>query len=154
MWQLLLIAHIPSSRKVFLHIKYERTYLFKEIAPEQAGLVKGTYTCEQIILRQIILRQIIGKARELNEPRYICLVDFWKHFPVKWSQLLLEMGTPKNIVYLLQWLYEFGSAPVQVWTLEMRITLDNWTGGFVIGNLKISISRNADDKTLFASNIP
>ena len=59
-----LIALISHASKILLHILNERlkSYLSKEIAPEQAGFVKGKGTREQIL----IVRQIIEKAREFE----------------------------------------------------------------------------------------
>ncbi|PZC84789.1 hypothetical protein B5X24_HaOG203779 [Helicoverpa armigera] len=165
-----------------LHIINERlkAYLSREIAPEQAGFVKGKGTREQIL----IVRQIIEKAREFNKPTYICFVDFSKAFDsVKWPTLwktLLDMGTPQHLVHLLRGLYEGGTGSVRtddlfsdtfhpragvrqgciispllfnIYTeLIMRITLEDWTDGVVIGGYKISNLRYADDTTLFASS--
>ncbi|KAL0879221.1 hypothetical protein ABMA27_003004 [Loxostege sticticalis] len=178
-----LIALISHASKILLHILNERlkSYLSKEIAPEQAGFVKGKGTREQILT----VRQIIEKAREFNKPTYICFVDFSKAFDsVQWPKLwntLLEMGTPKHLVHLIRNLYEKGTASVRtdevlsgqfhpsagvrqgcivspllfnIYTeLIMRITLDEWTDGISIGGLKISNLRYADDTTLFATSI-
>lgn len=177
-----LIALISHASKVMLHILNERlkAYLSREIAPEQAGFVKGKGTREQIL----IVRQIVEKSREFNKPIYICFVDFSKAFDsVKWPKLwntLLEMGTPKHLVHLLRRLYEEGTASVRtdeilsenfhpsagvrqgciispllfnIYTeLIMRITLEEWTDGAAIGGYKISNLRYADDTTLFSSN--
>ncbi|CAH2209487.1 jg24990 [Pararge aegeria aegeria] len=111
-----LIALIPHASKILLHILNERlkSYLSKEVAPEQAGFVKGKGTREQIL----IVRQIIEKSREFNKATYICFVDFSKAFDsVKWPVLwktLLEMGTPKHLVHLLRRLYEDGTASVKI----------------------------------------
>ncbi|CAH2233881.1 jg18186 [Pararge aegeria aegeria] len=155
-----------------------KTFLSKEIAPEQAGFVKGRGTREQIL----IVRQVIEKAREFNKPTYICFVDFSKAFDsVKWSKLwnvLLSMGTPKRLVHLLRRLYDNGTASVRTddvlseafhlsagvrqgcivspllfntyTELIMRITLEDWTDGVTFGGYKISNLRYADT-TLFAT---
>ena len=81
-----LIALISHASKILLHILNERlkSYLSREIAPEQAGFVKGKGTREQIL----IVRQVVEKAREFNKPVYICFVDFSKAFDsVKWPVL-------------------------------------------------------------------
>lgn len=177
-----LIALITHASKIMLHIINERlkAYLSREIAPEQAGFVKGKGTREQIL----IVRQIIEKAREFNKPTYICFVDYSKAFDsVKWPMMwktLLEMGTPQHLVHLLRELYEGGTASVRtddllsdsfhpsagvrqgcilspllfnIYTeLVMRITLENWTDGVAIGGYKIANLRYADDTTLFASS--
>lgn len=59
-----LIFLITHASKIMLHIINERlkAYLSKEIAPEQAGFVKGKGNREQIL----IIRQVIEKAREFN----------------------------------------------------------------------------------------
>lgn len=177
-----LIALISHASKILLHILNERlkAFLSKEIAPEQAGFVKGKGTREQIF----IVRQIIEKAREFNKPTYICFVDFSKAFDsVKWPVLwgsLLAMGTPKHLVHLLRRLYEDGTASVRtdgvlssdfhpsagvrqgciispllfnIYTeLIMRITLEDWTDGVSIGGVRVSNLRYADDTTLFATS--
>lgn len=73
-----LIALISHASKVLLHIINTRlqAFLNPEIAPEQAGFIRGRGTREQIL----ILRQIIEKCREFNIPLYICFVDFRKAF--------------------------------------------------------------------------
>ncbi|KAL0812036.1 hypothetical protein ABMA28_009430 [Loxostege sticticalis] len=177
-----LIALISHASKIILHILNERlkSYLSKEVAPEQAGFVKGKGTREQIL----IVRQIIEKSREFNKPTYICFVDFSKAFDsVKWPVLwktLTDMGTPKHLIHLLRRLYEQGTASVRtddvlsnnfhpsagvrqgciispllfnIYTeLIMRITLEDWTDGVTIGGYKISNLRYADDTTLFATS--
>ncbi|XP_037870090.1 LINE-1 retrotransposable element ORF2 protein [Bombyx mori] len=177
-----LIALTSYSSKIMLHILNERlkTYLSKEIAPEQAGFVRRKGTREQIF----IVRQIIEKAREFNRPTYICFVDFSKAFDsVKWPVLwktLLDLGTPKHLVHLLRRLYENGTASVRAddvfsgnfhpsagvrqgcivspllfnayTEIIMRITLENWTDGVAIGGYRIANLRYADDITLFATD--
>lgn len=82
------------SNKVMLHIIQSRLRPFAEwqIAPEQAGFVKGRGTREQILN----LRQLIEKAREDYTSMYICVVDYVKAFDrVKWHRLwpiLIQMG--------------------------------------------------------------
>ena len=178
-----LIAIISHASKILLHTLNERlkSFLSKEIAPEQAGFVKGKGTREQILT----VRQIIEKAREFNRPVYICFVDFSKAFDsVKWPKLwetLLLMGTPKHLVHLLRRLYEAGTASVRaddqlssnfqlssgvrqgcivspllfnIYTeLIMRITLENWSDGISVGGYRISNLRYADDTTLFSTSI-
>ncbi|PZC84076.1 hypothetical protein B5X24_HaOG205798 [Helicoverpa armigera] len=109
-----LIALISHASKILLHILNERlkAYLNKQIAPEQAGFVKGRGTREQILT----VRQIREKSREFNKPVYICFVDFSKAFDsVKWPKLwetLAAMGVPKHLIHLLRRLYEDGTASV------------------------------------------
>jgi len=178
-----LIALISHASKILLHILNERlkSYLSKEIAPEQAGFVKGRGAREQILT----VRQIVEKAREFNRPVFICFIDFSKAFDsVKWPKLwetLLAMGIPKHLVHLLRRLYEDGTASVradgalsgdfhpssgvrQGWIISsllfnvyteliMRITLEDWPDGVSIGGFKISNLRYADDVTLFSTGI-
>ncbi|KAI8422423.1 hypothetical protein MSG28_006263 [Choristoneura fumiferana] len=163
-----------------LHIINTRlsAYLSRQIAPEQAGFVKGRGTREQIL----ILRQIIEKAREFNSTLYICFVDFRKAFDtVIWAQLwriLAEMGVPPHLIVLLRRLYESGTAAVRVdGTLSenfkteagvrqgcilspllfntyteyiMRIVLEEWDRGISVGGRVINNLRYADDTTLLA----
>ncbi|KAI8429179.1 hypothetical protein MSG28_007716 [Choristoneura fumiferana] len=177
-----LIALISHASKILLHILNERlkAYISKEIAPEQAGFVKGKGTREQIL----IVRQIIEKAKEFNRPTYICFVDYQKAFDsVKWPHLwktLADMGVPKHLVHTLRTLYENGSASVRVDNVTsdslhpsagvrqgcilspllfniyteniMRIALENWTDGIPIGGKNISNLRYADDTTLIATS--
>ncbi|KAA5650649.1 reverse transcriptase family protein, partial [Pseudomonas aeruginosa] len=97
-----LISLISHASKAMLHIINTRlsAYLSREIAPEQAGFVKGRGTREQIL----ILRQIIEKAREFDSTLYICFVDFCKAFDtVIWTHLwkiLAEMGVPPHLINL------------------------------------------------------
>lgn len=115
---------IPHACKILLRIVNERlkSYLSKEIAPEQAGFVKGKGTREQILT----VRQIIEKSREFNKPTYLCFVDFSKAFDsVKWPKLwetLLAMVTPKQLVHLLRRLYEEGTASVRIDDILSRST--------------------------------
>lgn len=152
----------------------------REIAEEQAGFVKGKGTREQILN----LRQIIEKAREFNKPLFICFVDFRKAFDtVKWWKLwevLIIMGVPEHLVYLIKRLYEDGTAAVRVDGIDsenfktqagvrqgcilspllfniyteyiMRMVLENWDKGVSIGGRLISNLRYADDTTLFATS--
>jgi len=67
-------------------------FLQHQIAPEQAGFVKGRSTREQILNA----RQLIEKAREYYVPAYLCFVDYEKAFDnVRWNKLwctLNDMG--------------------------------------------------------------
>lgn len=179
-----LISLISHGSKILLHILNTRlqAFLNREIAQEQAGFVKGRGTREQIL----ILRQIIEKSREFNKPLFLCFVDFRKAFDtVKWSKLwniLLEMGVPQHLVYLIRRLYEDGTAAVQVDGVDsanfktqagvrqgcilspllfniyteyiMRKVLDQWDKGISLGGRMISNLRYADDTTLLAPSLP
>ncbi|KAI8433901.1 hypothetical protein MSG28_015827 [Choristoneura fumiferana] len=177
-----LIALITHASKVLLHILHQRlnSFISKEIAPEQAGFVKGRGTREQIL----IVRQIIEKAKEFNRPVYICFVDFQKAFDsVRWPRMwktLLDMGVPQHLVHVLRTLYENNTASVRMDNVSsqrfcptagvrqgcilspllfnaytehiMRIALENWTDGIPIGGKNISNLRYADDTTLLATS--
>jgi hypothetical protein len=64
-----LIALISHASKIMLYILQARlnAFLHCEIAPEQAGFVKGRGTREQILNA----RQLIEKAREYYVPAYL-----------------------------------------------------------------------------------
>ncbi|XP_071648481.1 uncharacterized protein [Temnothorax longispinosus] len=175
------IALISYASKVLLHILNTRlqAYLNREIAPEQAGFVKGRGTREQMH----ILRQIIEKAREFNNQLYICFVDFRKAFDtVKWNKLrevLTKMSVPYHLVHIIKKLYVGSTAAVWVDGIDsgdfevragvrqgcilslllfniyteyiMRIALEEWDKGVSVGGRLISNLRCADDTTLLAS---
>ncbi|VEN63176.1 unnamed protein product [Callosobruchus maculatus] len=102
---------------------------------------------------------------------------------VKWPKLweiLISMGVPYHLVFLIQQLYESNSARVRIdgnlssqtatrkgvrqgcvlspmlfniySEFVMRQVLDNWNGGVTIGGSKISNLRFADDTTLIAAS--
>ena len=176
-----LISLISHASKVLLHVINKRlqSYLSREIAPEQAGFVKGRGAREQIL----ILRQLIEKSREFNNPLFICFVDFRKAFDtVQWQKLwkiLAEMGVPDHLTYLIRRLYEDGTAAMRVDGIDsdifkteagvrqgcilspllfniyteyiMRLVLEDWNKGVSIGGQKICNLRYADDTTLLAT---
>ena len=177
-----LIALISHASKIMLYILQARlnAFLRHQIAPEQAGFVKGRGTREQILN----VRQLIEKAREYYVPMYLCFVDYEKAFDnVRWPKLwetLEEFGVPRHLVTLVKNLYESSEAVVKVdMTLSsrcrvkkgvrqgcvlspllfniyseviMRRTLENWNGGVKIGGQRFSNLRFADDTLLIASS--
>ncbi|KMQ91585.1 craniofacial development protein 2-like protein [Lasius niger] len=111
-----LIALLTHISKIMLHIIQSRLQPFTtwQIAPEQAGFVKGRGTREQILN----LRQLIEKAREDYTPMYICVVDYVKAFDkVKWHKMwpiLTRMGIPGHLVQLIKNLYKNSTAVVRI----------------------------------------
>lgn len=110
------IALISHTSKVMLTILNKRlkTFLLPQIPDEQTGFVPGKGTREQILNVQ----QIVEKTREFNVKMFMCFVDYKKAFDkVKWSKLwpvLIEMGTPRHLVHLIQQLYISNTATVRV----------------------------------------
>lgn len=177
-----LISLITHVSKIMLYILQARleSFISRQIAPEQAGFVKGRGAREQILN----IRQLVEKAREYYTPTYLCFVDYEKAFDnVKWSQLwrvLQKMGVPRHLITLIKQLYEDSTAVVQIESTVsekckirkgvrqgcvlspllyniysefiMRLVLDNWNGGIRIGGKKISNLRFADDTVLIAEN--
>lgn len=177
-----LLSLISHSSKVMLYILQSRleSFIGWQISPEQAGFVKGRGTREQILN----LRQIVEKAREHYFPVYICFVDYSKAFDnVRWPKLweiLLSMGVPQHLIFLIKQLYESNTARVRIdgymsgqattkkgvrqgcvlspmlfniySEFVMRQVLDGWDGGVTIGGTKISNLRFADDTTLIAAS--
>jgi len=87
-----------------------------ETAQEQAGFRprRGTRERDQILN----LRIIIEKAKERNQPLYLCFIDFTKAFDrVRHDQLswltMLEMGFPPQLVQLIRNLYRQRQANVR-----------------------------------------
>ncbi|VEN52761.1 unnamed protein product [Callosobruchus maculatus] len=177
-----LLSLSSHASKVLLYILQSRLegFIGWQISQAQAGFVKGRGTREQILN----LRQIIEKAREHYFPVFICFVDYSKAFDnVKWPKLweiLISIGVPYHLVFLIQQLYESNSARVRIdgnlfsqtatrkgvrqgcvlspmlfniyYEFVMRQVLDNWNGGVTIGGSKISNVRFADDTTLIAAS--
>ena len=130
------------------------------------------------------MRQLIEKLREVNKPAMICFIDYAKAFDcVRWQNMLdvlIEMGTPPHLAYLVESLYAESSARVRVETScskplkpqrgvrqgcilspklfniygerIIRKATEDWNGGVSIGGRKICNLRYADHTTLIASN--
>ena len=102
------VALVSHASKILLKVILERMQmkLEEEIAPEQAGFRPRRGTRDQITN----LRNILEKAREHNQPLYMCFIDFTKAFDmVRHDQLwltMLDMGFPPHLVQLLQKLYK------------------------------------------------
>jgi len=101
------IALVSHASKILLRVILERiqSKLETEIAQEQAGFRPRRGTRDQITNLRIILE----KAKERNQPLYLCFIDFTKAFDmVQHDQLwlvMLEMGFPPHLVQLLRNLY-------------------------------------------------
>jgi len=69
---------VSHANKILLRIILERIRVKTEteIADEQAGFPKGSGTRDQIMN----LRILMHKAREHQQPPYMCFVDFKKVF--------------------------------------------------------------------------
>ena len=111
--QLSLVSH---ASKVLLKIILERirNNSESEIAEEQAGFRKGRGTRDQITN----LRTIMQKAKEHQQPLFMCFVDFRKAFDLvshnKLWLTMMEMGYPAHLINLIQKLYEKQLAKVRV----------------------------------------
>jgi len=85
-----------------------------EIADEQAGFRQGRGTRDQITN----LRILIHKAREHQQPLYMCFVDFKKAFDsISHDKLwvtMMDMGYPLHLIHLLAKLYMKQLAKVKV----------------------------------------
>ena len=177
-----LIALISHCSKIMLYILQARlnAFLSPQIAPEQAGFVKGRGTREQILNA----RQLIEKAREYSVPMYLCFVDYEKAFDnVRWPKLwetLNELGVPSHLISLVKNLYEASEAVIKIDNtlsekcrirkgvrqgcilspllynvyseVVMRRVLEDWNGGVKIGGRRFSNLRYADDTLLIANS--
>ena len=110
------IALVSHASKILLKIILERirTKTEAEIADEQAGFRRGRGTRDQVTNLRIVLQ----KAREHQQPVYMCFVDFRKAFDSisherLWT-VMLEMGYPAHLVNLLAKLYSKQKAKVRV----------------------------------------
>jgi len=87
--------------------------LEREIAPEQAGFRPKRGMRDQTTNLRIILE----KARERNQPLYLCFIDYTKAFDmVRHDQLwltMLDMGFPPHLVQLLRNLYKQQQAAIR-----------------------------------------
>lgn len=107
---------VSHASKILLKIVLDRikTKTESELAPEQAGFRPGKGTRDQITNLKILM----DKAREFNQPLYLCFVDFAKAFDSvaheKLWMTMLDMGYPPHIVQLLSNLYKKQKAAVKV----------------------------------------
>ena len=131
-----------------------------EIADEQAGFRQGRGTRDQITN----LRILMHKAREHQQPLYMCFVDFKKAFDSIFHDKLwitmMDIGYPLHLIDLLAKLYRKQLAKVKVLSpyllnilaeMVMRETLDGFQGGLQIGGRMITNLRYADDIILLGS---
>jgi len=85
-----------------------------EIADEQAGFQQGRGTRDQITN----LRILMHKAREHQQPLYMCFVDFKKALDsISHNKLwvtMMDMGYPQHLIDLLAKLYRKQLAKVKV----------------------------------------
>ena len=85
-----------------------------EIADEQAGFRQGRGTVDQITN----LRILMHKAREHQQPLYMCCVDFKKAFDsISHDKLwvtMMDMGYPLQLIDLLAKLYRKQLAKVNI----------------------------------------
>ena len=101
------IALVSHASKILLRIILERIRVKTEteIADEQAGFRQGRGTRDQITN----LRILMHKAREHQQPLYMCFVDFKKAFDSishdKLSVTMMHMGYPLHLIDLLAKLY-------------------------------------------------
>ena len=111
-----MIALVSHASKILLRIILERIRdkTEQEIAAEQAGFRRGRGTRDQVTNLRIIMQ----KARERQQPLYMCFVDFRKAFDsISHEKLwitMLEMGYPPHLVNLLSKLYRKQRARVRV----------------------------------------
>jgi hypothetical protein len=110
------IALVSHASKILLRIILERirAKTESEVADEQAGFRRGRGTRDQVTNLRIVMQ----KAREHQQPLYMCFVDFKKAFDsISHERLwitMLEMGYPGHIVNLLARLYRKQKAKVRV----------------------------------------
>ena len=102
------IALISHTSKVMLKIIQGRleSLLDREMPDRQAGFRKERGTRDQIAN----VRWIMERARQFNENRYICFIDYSKPFdcvdhPVLW-RTLHNMGFPNHLIMLIKSLYD------------------------------------------------
>jgi len=109
-------ALVSHASKILLRIILERTRVKTEteIADEQAGFRQGRGTRDQITNFRILMH----KAREHQQPLYMCFVDFKKAFnsishDKPWVTMM-DMGYPLHLIDLLAKLYRKQLAKVRV----------------------------------------
>jgi len=109
------IALVSHASKILLRVILDRMQLQleRENAPVQAGFRPKRGTRDQITN----LRIIPEKARERNQPLYLCFIDYTKAFDmVRHDQLwltMLDMGFPPHLVQLLRNLYKQQQAAIR-----------------------------------------
>jgi len=109
------LQELSHASKILLRVILDRMQLQVErkIAPEQAGFRPKRGTRDHITNLRIILE----KARERNQPLYLCFIDYMKAFDkVRHDQLwltMLDMGFPPHLVQLLRDLYKQQQATIR-----------------------------------------
>ena len=94
------IALVSHASKILLRIILERIRLKTETetADEQAGFRQGRGTTDQITNPRILMH----KAREHQQPHYMCFVDFKKAFDsISHDKLwitMVDMGYPLHLI--------------------------------------------------------
>lgn len=175
------VALVSHASKVLLTIINERLkpFLIPQISKAQSRFMPGRGTRKQILN----LRQIIEKARD-NIETYLCFVDYSRAFnTVQWSalrEILVKMGVPNHLVWLLCNLYKDNTVTVRVnnkyskdFRLKagvrqgciispvlfniynehlMREVFDEWQSGITIGGTKINNLRYADNTVVLAAS--
>ncbi|KAJ2946814.1 hypothetical protein O0L34_g16138 [Tuta absoluta] len=176
------LSLMSHASKILLCIINSRLapFIDHQIPSEQSGFVAGKGTREQILN----VRVLIEKCREFNIPLVLCFIDYAKAFDcVQWNTMLdvlIEMGVPEHLAFLIQNLYLDGTSFVKLENQNsksfhtergvrqgcilspklfnlygehiMRKALDGWDGGIAVGGHKITNLRYADDMTIVASS--
>jgi len=115
------IAVVFHASKILLEIILEkiRVKTETEIAGDQAGFRQGRGARDQITN----LRILMHKAREHQQPLYMCIMDFKKAFDSichdKLWVTMMEMGYPVHLIDLLAKLYRKQLAKVKVAGIRM-----------------------------------
>jgi len=112
-----------QASKILLRIILEkiRVKTKTEIADDQAGFRQGRWIRNQITN----LRKLMHKAREHQQPLYMCFVDFKKAFDSdsrdKLWMSMMDMGYPLHLINLLAKLYR-----KQLTKVKVAETLSDW----------------------------
>ncbi|KAH1023693.1 hypothetical protein HUJ05_003300 [Dendroctonus ponderosae] len=142
--------YFPAQKRGNIQLRLQ-AFAASQIAPDQAGFLKGRGTREQILN----LRQLIEKAREYYTPMNTCVVDYVKAFDREESTAVVRVdihlsaackirkGVRQGCVFS-PLLFSLYSESI------MRYVLDDWDGGVTISGKKISNLRFADDTLLLA----
>ena len=115
MFNLSTIALISHTSKVMLKILQARIqqFLNHELPDVWAGFRKGRGTRDQIAN----ICWIIEKTREFQKNIYFCFIDYTKAFDCvnhnKLWKILMEMGVPDHLTWLLLSLYVGQEATVR-----------------------------------------